>query len=360
MKLFIILFLGLTACDIAMCQQVSDSLLWNGMVLTLDEESDMKFTPASRNEWKATDTLHWEKTSIVIDINSFIQPPICMTGHDGSFSRQYIFNRNYSEENLSHGNTEAIRKPAAYIWVYAGKPLCGFCAEKNEEILYSGINRNKGRVLKYVRSGLYFRYDSYCDGHIVVTYNYVREEDRETFEKILDNVIIEKTFHSQISIDTSTFSNFNWITKQDQTVKKYRITNNSDEDYLTWIGTVPVDGHDSGFLITKYFFKPIGDFSFGALMYDYATTDPGCIGATFLKNISAGESFSYFIIKTNIKSDFYEDRIVIMRRSEVEQFLKIHIDEEYLYQLQDIFLTETDSLSTDIGKYQVLYDKSDD
>ena len=193
MKLFIILFFGLTACDIAMCQQVSDSLLWNGMDLTLDEESDMKFTPASRNEWKATDTLHWENTSIIIDIDSFIQPPICMTGHDGSFSRQYIFNKNYSGEDLSHRDTEAIRKPAAYIWVYAGKPLCGFCTEKNEEILYSGINRNEGRVLKYVRSGLYFRYDSYCDGHIVVTYNYVREEDRETFEKILDNVIIEKT-----------------------------------------------------------------------------------------------------------------------------------------------------------------------
>lgn len=147
--------------------------------------------------------------------------------------------------------------------------------------------------------------------------------------------------HSQIYIDTTSFSNFNWLTKQKQTVKKYRITNNSDEDYLTWVETIPVDGQDTEFLITYYFFKPIGDFSFGALMYDHAKTDPACIGATFLKNISAGKSFSYFIIKTDIKSNFYEDRIVIMKRSEVEQFLKIHIDEEYLYQSPDIFLIES-------------------
>lgn len=193
MKKVLILFLILTISHMAMCQQV-DSLIWNGTVFSLDEEeSDMKFVPAPRAEWQVADTLHWNGTSIVIDISNFIQPPICLNGHDGSFSRQYIFNRMYTDENFASADTATIRKTAAYIWLYAGKPLDSFCTEKNgTEILYSGINRNGGKVLKYVKDGLYFRHDTYCDGHMAVTYNYVRKEDRETFEKILDNVYIQK------------------------------------------------------------------------------------------------------------------------------------------------------------------------
>jgi len=97
----------------------------------------------------------------------------------------------YTDEIFSSADTATIRKAAAYIWLYARKPLDSFCTEKNgTEILYSGINRNRGKVLKYAKDGLYFRHDTYCDGHMAVTYNYVRKEDRETFEKILDNVYL--------------------------------------------------------------------------------------------------------------------------------------------------------------------------
>jgi len=84
----IMLFSALIAIsDMAMCQQV-DSLIWNGTVFSLDkEESDMKFVPTPRAERQMTDTLHWKGASIVIDISNFIQPPICLNGHDGSFSR---------------------------------------------------------------------------------------------------------------------------------------------------------------------------------------------------------------------------------------------------------------------------------
>lgn len=152
---------------------------------------------------------------------------------------------------------------------------------------------------------------------------------------------LNQSANSQIRIDTTSFSNFNWITKQNQIVKKYTITNNSIEDYLTWVDTDPVDGRDDKLIIHLYFFKHLVDFSFGALMYEFAETDPSCIGATFLKNISAGESFTYFIIKTDSKSTFYEDRIFITTRYRVEQHLKTHINGVHLYKPSDIFLFES-------------------
>lgn len=64
------------------------------------------------------------------------------------------------------------------------------------------------------------------------------------------------------------------------------------------------------------------------------------IGYTFMKNISPGETFSYFVAKNGIESKFYRERIVIIKKKEVERYLKMTIDKKYFYQLSDIFLIE--------------------
>lgn len=64
------------------------------------------------------------------------------------------------------------------------------------------------------------------------------------------------------------------------------------------------------------------------------------IGYSFVKNITAGTTFSYFIVKNETESNFYRERIVIIKKKEVEQYLKMTIDKKYFYQLSDIFLIE--------------------
>lgn len=67
---------------------------------------------------------------------------------------------------------------------------------------------------------------------------------------------------------------------------------------------------------------------------------PVSIGYSFIKNITAGETFSYFIAKTDTKSNLYQGRIVLVKKKEVEQYLKIQIDEKCFFKLSSIFLTE--------------------
>lgn len=66
------------------------------------------------------------------------------------------------------------------------------------------------------------------------------------------------------------------------------------------------------------------------MMYENLLDEgPINIGYSFIKNITAGKTFSYFIAKTDIKSNLYQGRIVLIKKKEVEQYLKIQIDEKY-------------------------------
>ena len=103
---------------------------------------------------------------------------------------------------------------------------------------------------------------------------------------------------NQIRIDTISVNYFNGITKKKEIIDIYQIKNDSDEDYLTWVSLAPINNRTNTKLIRDYF------------------------------------------IKTKGESRFYRERIVIIKKKEVERYLKMIIDKKYFYQLSDIFLIE--------------------
>lgn len=145
----------------------------------------------------------------------------------------------------------------------------------------------------------------------------------------------------QIHVDPISVNYFNGITEKKEIIDKYHIINNSTEDYLTWVSLVPINNRTNIELMHDYFKKRKGDFNLIEMMCEnLLENQPINIGYSFIKNITAGTTFSYFIVKNETESNFYRERIVIIKKKEVEQYLKIIIDKKYFYQLSDIFLIE--------------------
>lgn len=145
----------------------------------------------------------------------------------------------------------------------------------------------------------------------------------------------------QIRIDTISVSFINGITEKKEIIDNYRIINNSDEDYLTWVSLVPINSRTNIELIHDYFKKRKGDFNLIEMMFEnLLDNQPVSIGYSFIKNIAAGKTFSYYIAKNETASNFYQERIVIIKKKEVERYLKMTIDKKYFYQLSNIFLIE--------------------
>jgi hypothetical protein len=145
----------------------------------------------------------------------------------------------------------------------------------------------------------------------------------------------------QIHIDTTEVSYFNGITGKNEIMESYRITNNSDEDYFTWVSLEPINERTNTELIHDYFKKRKGDFSFLEAMFENLLDEqPTVIGYSFIKNINPGETFHYFIAKNEKSSVFYRERIVLIKRKEVEQYLRMQIDDKYFYESSSIILTE--------------------
>lgn len=141
----------------------------------------------------------------------------------------------------------------------------------------------------------------------------------------------------KIHVDTISFCYFNGITKQAQNINEIQITNNSSENYLTWISLVPINKKSNNDLIYNFFKKRKGDFNWIEMMNDnLLDKQPTSIGYSFVKNIAVGKTFSYFIPKTD--TNFYQERIVIIKKKEVEKYLRIQIDEKYFFKLSCIFL----------------------
>lgn len=84
-----------------------------------------------------------------------------------------------------------------------------------------------------------------------------------------------------------------------------------------------------------------GDFNYLELLYeDIICNKPIDIGDILsLKNMP-NETFSYFIAKTDTNSTLYQDRIILLRKKETEQYLKRKIDEKYFFRLSIIVLSE--------------------
>ena len=135
---------------------------------------------------------------------------------------------------------------------------------------------------------------------------------------------------NQIRIDTISVNYFNGITKKKEIIDIYQIKNDSDEDYLTWVSLAPINNRTNTKLIRDYFIKTKGDYNLiGMMNDDLLTLNSMCeIGYTFLKDIPPSETFSYFVAKNRIESRFYRERIVIIKKKEVERYLKMIIDKK--------------------------------
>ena len=152
--------------------------------------------------------------------------------------------------------------------------------------------------------------------------------------------------YSQIHIDTLSVEYYNNITMQNIVMEKYMITNDSEEDYLTWVSPDPIKGKTEQALMYEYFFSKKGDFClFNIMTENILITAKKSIGSSFIKRIRPGESFSYIISKPERTVSFYEDRIVIINKAKVDCFLQgFIINDSYYFDAPIILLINTDEV----------------
>lgn len=123
---------------------------------------------------------------------------------------------------------------------------------------------------------------------------------------------------------------YNAFIKDCQIVEEYRISNNSSEEYVTWISKDAISGKTPKELIHDYFQKIKGDFNLVSLFYENLLDNKQVtIGHTFMKIIKPNESFSYFLCNDN--ASFYKDRIVVLKKKVVERQIRMKLNYEYSY-----------------------------
>lgn len=123
---------------------------------------------------------------------------------------------------------------------------------------------------------------------------------------------------------------YNAFTKDCQVVEEYKISNNSTEEYVTWISQDAISAKTPKELIHDYFQKINGDFNLVSLFYENLLgTTQVAIGHTFMKIIRPNESFSYFLCNDNVS--FYKDRIVVLEKKVVERQIRVKLNYEYSY-----------------------------
>ena len=146
---------------------------------------------------------------------------------------------------------------------------------------------------------------------------------------------------NSVYIDTVYCNYYNNLVKQKQLIVNYKLKNISDEDYLTWVSITPVEKKSDRELVYEFFKQRKGDFSWLQMMYEgLLETQIMNVGYSFIKNIHPNETFSYYVCKIDKKSFFYEDRIVIIQKKKVEQYLKEKLDDKYFFQLPYIVLID--------------------
>ena len=95
-------------------------------------------------------------------------------------------------------------------------------------------------------------------------------------------------------------------------------------------------------MVRDYFKKRRGDWNLQELMFENLLDSTStCVGYSFIKKILPGEIFSYIIAKNEASSNFYRKRIVLMKKNEVETYLRMEIDNIFYYQFTHILLEDT-------------------
>lgn len=110
---------------------------------------------------------------------------------------------------------------------------------------------------------------------------------------------------SPIEIDTVSLRYVNGFTNQHEIVDEYRMKNHSNEEYITWVSLEPINDKSNIELVHDFFKKIKGDFSYIQAMYEELLDNrPSITGYSFIKKIAPGETFTYFIVKTDPESNF--------------------------------------------------------
>ena len=73
---------------------------------------------------------------------------------------------------------------------------------------------------------------------------------------------------SPIEIDTVSLRYVNGFTNQHEIVDEYRMTNHSNEEYITWVSLEPTNDKSNIELVHDFFKKIKGDFSYIQAMYE--------------------------------------------------------------------------------------------
>ena len=94
---------------------------------------------------------------------------------------------------------------------------------------------------------------------------------------------------SPIEIDTVSLRYVNGFTNQHEIVDEYRMTNHSNEGYITWVSLEPIKNKSNIELVHDFFKKIKGDFSYIQAMYEELLDNrPSITGYSFIKKIAPG------------------------------------------------------------------------
>lgn len=121
-------------------------------------------------------------------------------------------------------------------------------------------------------------------------------------------------------------------------VLRYAITNNSNEELLTWVSAYPVDNLTDEQKIRCYFMTHYGGVHLFFLLYENLITDYSLayLGKNFIKNIKPNQSFTYYVKYYKDYSSQWSDRIVILKKKKVESYIKYIFDDKWFYDRDEV------------------------
>lgn len=121
-------------------------------------------------------------------------------------------------------------------------------------------------------------------------------------------------------------------------IYKYKIINNSAEDYLTWLSAYPVSTFSKEMKIRCYFAQQHGDFNLFSLIYEelLKRNSLKVIGTNFIKRIPQGKSFTYKIKGYDDFKEQWLEHLVILKRKDVEEYIKFRFLDDWFYKGEKI------------------------
>lgn len=136
-----------------------------------------------------------------------------------------------------------------------------------------------------------------------------------------------------IEVQVESYSYIDDSTRTKITLVEYRIKNQSNEPYFTWID---FDNHNEK-RIHRYFFEPHNDFNLAALMTDNVVRDSNeiILGRTFIKRLGPQESFKYIVVCRE-KTDDFSKYIVVEEASLVNKIIGFDVPEAFEYNKSEL------------------------